>query len=75
MPILNYEVAVWSVPRTCNLIYLHNQTGNNTRQLVSKLFKEICGFEIPFVYAKTVGKTNEADAIDQRKILIKLVSY
>ena len=37
MPILNYGAAVWSVPRTYNLIYLHNQTGKNTRQLVSKL--------------------------------------
>ena len=37
MPSLNYGAAVWSVPRTYNLIYLHNQTGKNTRQLVSKL--------------------------------------
>ena len=56
MPILNYGAAVWSVSRTHNLIYLHNQTGKNTRPLISKLFNDICGFKIPFVYAKRVGK-------------------
>ena len=75
MPILNYGAAVCSVPRTYNLIYLHNQTGKNTRQLVSKLFDDICGIKIPFVYAKRVGKITEGDTVDQRKILIKLVSY
>ena len=75
MPILNYGAAVWSVPRTYNLIYLHNKTGKNTRQLVSKFFNDICGLKIPFVYAKRVGKMIEGDTVDQRKILIKLVSY
>ena len=75
MPILNYGAAVWSVPRTYNLIYLHDKTGKNTRQLVSKLFNDICGLKIPFVYAKRVGKMIEGDTVDQRKILIKLVSY
>ena len=75
MPILNYGAAVCSVPRLYNLIYLHNQTGKNTRQLVSTLFNDICGIKIPFVYAKRVGKITEGDTVDQRKILIKLVSY
>ena len=72
---LNFGAAVWSVPRTYNLIYLHNQTGKNTRQLVSKLFNDICGLKILFLYAKRVGKITERDTVDQRKILIKLVSY
>ena len=49
MPILNYGAVVWSVPRTYNLMYLHNQTGKSTRQLVFKLFNDICGLDIPFV--------------------------
>ena len=72
---LNYGAAVWPVPRTYNLLYLHNQTGKNTRQLVSKLFNDICGFKIPFVYAKRVGQITDGDTVNQRKILIKLVSY
>ena len=47
----------------------------NTKQLVSKLFNDICGLKIPFVNAKRVGKITERDTVDQRKILVKLVSY
>ena len=43
------------------------------QELVSK--SDICGLKIPFVYAKRVGKITERDTVDQRKILIKLVSY
>ena len=57
MPILNYGAAVWSVPRTYNLIYLQNQTGKNTRQLVSKSFNDICGLKIPFVMRKEWAKS------------------
>ena len=66
MPILYHGAAALSVPRTNNRIYLHKQTGWNTRKLVFKLFNDICGFQIPFVYAKIVGKIAVGDIVDQR---------
>ena len=39
------------------------------------MLNDICVLKIPFLYAKIAGKITEWDTVDQRKILIKLVSY
>ena len=73
-PILHYGAAIWSVPRTNNLVYLHNQCGNNSRDIVSNLFQQVLGQRIPFVYARKIGRKPTGD-IDSRTILLKVCSY
>ena len=70
---MHYGAAVWSVPRTINLIYLHGQSGTNTRNIVLQLFREKCGREIPFVYARKSGRSSTED--NNRKILVRLKYY
>ena len=73
-PILHYGAAIWSVPRTNNLVYLHNQCGNNSRDIVSNLFQQVLGQRIPFVYARKIGRKPTGD-IDNRTILLKVCAY
>ena len=76
VPILLYGAAVWSAPRTHNFIYLLNQTGSDTtRYLVQNVLNGISDSQIPFVYAKRVGKKPKQGTPDLRKILIKLQNY
>ena len=57
VPILLYGAAVCSAPRTHNFIYLLNQTGSDpTRCLVQNVLNGISDSQIPFVYARRVGK-------------------
>ena len=70
-PILHYGAEIWSVPWTNNLVYLHNQCGNNSRDIVSSLFQQVLGQRIPFVYARKIGRKPTGD-IDNRTILLKV---
>ena len=73
VPIMHYGAAVWSVPRKVNLVYLHGQRGTNTRNIVLRLFREKCGRDIPFVYARRSGSRITGE--DERKILVRLKYY
>ena len=73
-PRLHYGAAIWSVPRTNNLVYLHNQCGNNSRDIISNLFQQVLGHRIPFVYARKIGRKATGD-IENRTILLKVCSY
>ena len=73
-PILHYGAAIWSVPRTNNLVYLHNQCGNNSRDIVFNLFQQVLGQRIPFVYARKIGRKPTGN-IDNRTILLEVCSY
>ena len=66
-PILHYGAAIWSVPRTNNLVYLHNQCGNSSQDIVSNLFQQVLGQRIPFVYARKIGR-KPTGYIDNRTI-------
>ena len=69
-PILLYGCAVWSPPRTSNLIYVENEIEHiNTRRRVNEIFTDMFGEKIPFEYARRVGKYVRGQ---NRRILIKL---
>ena len=73
-PILLYGSSVWSVPKTHNLCYLECQQENsNTRGVVTDMLRSILNRNVPFEYARRVGRRS-AD-MSPRKILIKLKSY
>ena len=73
-PVLMYGCAIWSVPRTGNLLYLENQPENTkaTRKIVNDIFVKIFGSTIPIEYAKRVGKVTIGG---HRRILIKVNSF
>ena len=74
VPILLYGAA----PRTPNFIYLLNQTGSDTTRFLVQnvgLLNGISDSQIPFVYARRVGKNPKQGTPDLRKILIKLQNY
>ena len=75
IPILLYGAAIWSLPDTQNLIYFLDQledTPRNTRQLVSHALSTTLGRQLPFEYARRVGKKSNNS---NRKIIIRLQNY
>ena len=75
IPILLYGSSVWGVPQTHNLCYLECQPENyNTRSIVSNMLQSILGRNVPFEYARRVGR-RPTNNLTERKILIKLKFY
>ena len=75
VPILLYGSSVWSVPQTQNLFYLEEQPENqNTRTIVAGMSLSTFNRNVPFEYARRVGRRPEIDA-SPRKILVKLKLY
>ena len=69
-PILLYGCAIWSMPKSQNLIYIEDQPENiTTRLLTNRIFYDMLGRNVRFDYARRVGKV---DLNGKRKILVKL---
>lgn len=72
-PILLYGSAIWALPQSHNLLYIHDQPeGTNARTLVKHLLQDICGRDIPLQYTRRVGRVNPQR---MRKILVKVKNY
>ena len=75
VPILLYGCSVWSIPKTHNLLYLEGQTENiNTRNIVNNMLLSTLHRNVPFEYARRVGKRPIVNG-PPRKILVKLKCY
>ena len=75
VPILLYGCSVWAIPQSHNLFYLENQSEDqNTRTIVARMLRSVLNRDVPFEYARRVGRLSENDSIT-RKILIKLKFY
>ena len=72
VPILHYGAAIWSVPKTNNYIYLNYNNGAETRNIVTEALRDAYGNEIPYVFARKVGKCPINNSTDNRRILVKL---
>ena len=74
-PILLYGSSIWGIPPTHNLCYLEGQPENiNTRSTVTNMLSSVLNRNIPFEYARRVGR-RATDSSDPRKILIKFKYY
>ena len=75
VPILLYGCSVWGLPKTHNLFYLEEQQENlNTRNTVQNMLQTILHRDVPFEYARRVGKRPSVNTTP-RRILVKLKSY
>ena len=75
VPILLYGSSIWAVPQTHNLFYLEEQPENqNTRTTVATMLRSILNKDVPFEYARRVGR-RPLFSEPPRKILVKLKSY
>ena len=72
VPILHYDSAIWSVPKTNNYIFLNYNNGAETRNIVTEALHDAYGNEIPYVFARKVGKCPINNSTDNRRILVKL---
>ena len=73
VPILHYGAAIWSVPKTNNYIYLNYNNGAEFRNIVTEALRDDCGNEIPYVFARKVGKCPiDKKSTDNCRILVKL---
>ena len=72
VPILLYGSSIWAVPQTHNLFYLEQQPERqNTRATVASMLLSVFNRDIPFEYARRVGRCTARDE-PPRKILVKL---
>ena len=72
VPILHYGTAIWSVSKTNRYIYLNYNNGAETINIVTEALRDAYGNEIPYVFARKVGKCPINNSTDNRRILVKL---
>ena len=73
LPIILYGCAIWSLPQSCNLLYIHEQPeGANTRTVVRNVLNRLCPFNVNFKSARRIGR---AAGTQPRKILVKLSNF
>ena len=74
-PILLYGFSIWGLPKTHNLFYLEEQQEHlNTRNTVKNMLLSTLNRDVPFEYARRVGKRQIGNTAP-RRILVKLKSY
>ena len=72
-PVILYGCAIWSLPNNGNILYLENQPEHvNTRKRLNEVFTNILGKQLPFVYARRVGKYSPTQ---NRRFIIKMKYY
>ena len=75
VPVLHYGGVIWSVPRTNNYICLnYNKWCWNQRNNVTGALRDACGNEIPYVFARKVGKCPINSSSDIRRIMVKYIA-